>query len=214
MTFDYNIVRSARKSVTVSVSADNVITVRCPLSMSDGVVEQFIESKSDWLFKVIAQNKIKRDDNESILNYTEILIGGQRFPLIFSDKNTIEDGVFYAKNKQSVKKTIIRLFSDDLINFAIQTAKQVRLRADFSVKSYKSRWGCCDRKGAVTLNCALVMLPLYLQRYVIIHELCHTVHFNHSAAFWKLVAKHEPNYKLCRKNLNNFNFLTKIYDIF
>ena len=89
MTFDYNIVRSARKSVTVSVSADNVITVRCPLSMSDGVVEQFIDSKSDWLFKVIAQNNIKRSDNESILNYKEILIGGQRLPLIFSDKNKI-----------------------------------------------------------------------------------------------------------------------------
>lgn len=214
MTFDYNIVRSVRKNVTVSVSADNIITVRCPLSMSDCVVEQFIDSKSDWLFKVIAQNNLKRADNESILNYKEILVGGQRLPLIFSDKNTIENGAFYVKNKQSVKKTLIRLFSDDLINFAIKTAKQVRLHADFSVKSYKSRWGCCDRKGAVTLNCALVMLPFYLQRYVIIHELCHTVHFNHSAAFWKLVAKHEPNYKLCRKNLNDFNFLTKIYDIF
>lgn len=212
MTFDYKIIRSARKTMSVSVSRDNVITVRCPYSMTDYAVDQFINTKSEWLLKVLAENNLKRADNESILNYREVYVGGRRFPLIFSERNKIDCDAVFVKNVPSIKKTFTKYLSDDLISFAKDIAKQVKMRAkDFSVRSYKSRWGCCDKYGAITLNCLVVMLPLYLQRYVIIHELCHTVHFNHSAKFWNLVAKLEPNYKLCRKNLKSFNYLTKLY---
>ena len=212
MGFDYTVIRSNRKTITVSVSADNIITVRCPYSMSDFAVEEFINSKSEWLFKVLAENNLKQADNASILSYKEVYIGGCKYPLFFFERNKIENDLVFVKNVTSIKKTLSKYFSADLINFAKDISKEVKLRAtDFSVRSYKSRWGCCDRKGAITFNCLLIMLPLYLQRYVIIHELCHTVHFNHSQKFWKLVAKLEPNYKFCRKNLKNFNYLTKLY---
>lgn len=212
MTFDYAVIRSNRKTITVSVSSDNIITVRCPYSMNDSAVEQFIDSKSQWLLKVLAENNVKRADSANILNYNEILIGGQKYPLIFSDRNKIEGGVVFVKNVSSIKKILTKYLSAELINFAEDISKQVKLRAaDFSVRSYKSRWGCCDKKGAITLNCLVIMLPLYLQRYVIIHELCHIVHFNHSQKFWNLVAKFVPDYKLCKKNLKNFNYLTKLY---
>ncbi|MDE7439241.1 MAG: M48 family metallopeptidase [Clostridia bacterium] len=212
MTFDYNIIRSKRKTITVSVSADNVITVRCPYSMNDSAVDIFINSKSEWLFKVMAENNIKRSDSESILNYEEIYVGGSRVPLIFSERNKIENDAVYVKSVSSIKKTFIKFFSDELINFAKNISVQTKLRATgYNIRSYKSRWGCCDKNGQITFNYLLIMLPLYLQRYVIIHELCHTVHFNHSQKFWNLVAKFEPNYKLCRKNLKAFNYLTKLY---
>lgn len=212
MLFNYNIIRSNRKSVTVSVSPDNVITVRCPNSMNDSAVEAFIEVKSEWLFKVLAENNVKRADNESILNFNEILVGGRRLPLYFSEINAVYDNAVYVKNKQSIKKTMIKFLADGLIDFANQIAEQTKLHVTyFTIRPYKSRWGCCDKNGVITLNSTLLMLPLYLQRYVIIHELCHTIHFNHSQKFWSLVKKFEPNYKLCRKNLNNFNYLTKLY---
>ena len=212
MTFNYSIIRSKRKTLSICVSADNVIKVRCPYSMTDREVESFINSKSEWLLKVLAENNTKRTDNESILNYKEILIGGSKIPLIFCERNKIDENAVYVKNVQSIRKTLVKCFSNELINFAKQISTQVKLSAtDFSIRSYKSRWGCCDRKGAITLNCLVVMLPLYLQRYVIIHELCHIVHFNHSQKFWDLVAKFEPDYKLCRKNLKNYNYLTKLY---
>ena len=212
MGFDYTIFRSKRKTLTVSVSADNVITVRCPYSMKDREVEAFINSKSKWLQKVLDENNAKRADNEGILNFKEILVGGQKYPLIFCERNKIEDGIVYVKNVPSIKKILVKYFSAELLSFAKLISTQTNLKAaDFSVRSYKSRWGCCDKRGAITFNCLMIMLPQYLQKYIIIHELCHTVHFNHSQKFWNLVAKFEPNYKLCRKNLKNFNYLTKIY---
>lgn len=212
MPFDYTIIRSKRKTITVSVSPDNAITVRCPYSMDITAIDHFIDSKENWLYKVLAENNLKRTETESISNYKEIYLGGRRVPLIFSDRNAIENDAVSVKNISSVKKTFIKYLSADLIDYAEDIAKQLKMRTKgFSVRSYKARWGCCDKTGAITLNYLVMMLPLYLQRYVIIHELCHTVHFNHSQKFWNLVAKFEPEYKLCRKNLKSFNYLTKLY---
>ena len=212
MMFNYNIIRSKRKTVTVSVTSDNIITVRCPQSMSDKAINDFIDTKSEWLYKVLAKNNINRENNDGILNYREIFVGGQKLPLIFGERNKVEGDTVFVKNIPSIKKTLVKYYSADLISFANQISAQIKLQATgFSVKSYKARWGCCDRKGDITFNCLLIMLPPYLQRYVIIHELCHTEYFDHSQKFWNLVAKFELNYKLYRKNLKNFNYLTKLY---
>lgn len=64
------------------------------------------------------------------------------------------------------------------------------------VKSQRTRWASCSAKRNLSLNTKLLFLPPDLVRYVVIHELCHTVHMNHSSEFWRLVAAHEPNYKV------------------
>ena len=60
------------------------------------------------------------------------------------------------------------------------------------VRLQHSRWGSCSSGGIITLNTKLMFLPDCLVRYIMIHELCHTVHMNHSKAFWALVSRHDP----------------------
>ncbi|GHT20441.1 zinc protease [Bacteroidia bacterium] len=77
-----------------------------------------------------------------------------------------------------------------------------------SVKTRKSktRWGSCSSKKAINLSYYLLLLPPHLIDYVMLHELCHTVHMNHSPAFWALLDQHSGgNAKAFRKELKNYH---------
>ncbi|GAB4212096.1 MAG: SprT family zinc-dependent metalloprotease [Synechococcales cyanobacterium] len=69
------------------------------------------------------------------------------------------------------------------------------------VKTQKTRWGSCSTAHTISLNAKLLFLPPELVRSVLIHELCHTVHLNHSPAFWRCVAQYDPLYQQWRQEL-------------
>ncbi|MGB0938195.1 MAG: M48 family metallopeptidase [Colwellia sp.] len=69
----------------------------------------------------------------------------------------------------------------------------------FHVRLYKSRWGSCNNKKELQFNYLLMMAPLWVINYVIIHELCHLKFMNHSADFWQLVAQFSPDYRLAKQ---------------
>jgi hypothetical protein len=64
-----------------------------------------------------------------------------------------------------------------------------------TIRDQKTRWGSCTRNKNISLNYKLIFLPEELTRHILIHELCHTVHLNHSTRFWKLVEKFDPDYE-------------------
>lgn len=72
-----------------------------------------------------------------------------------------------------------------------------------SVRSQKTRWGSCSRRGNISLNDQLLFLPAKTVEYLMIHELCHTRHLNHSKAFWTLVESHCPDFRLHEKLLSD-----------
>ena len=72
------------------------------------------------------------------------------------------------------------------------------------IRTMKTRWGVCNRKiKSVTLNFNLIKYDYDCLDYVIVHELSHFVHFDHSKEFWNTVSKYYPNYKIIQKKLKN-----------
>lgn len=69
------------------------------------------------------------------------------------------------------------------------------------IKNSRSRWGSCSLRGNLNFNYKVALLPPALADYVVVHELCHLKHFNHSAEFWAEVARAVPEWKMLRKRL-------------
>ena len=73
--------------------------------------------------------------------------------------------------------------------------------ARLQVRCQRTRWGSCSRRGTISLNVCLLFQPPEVLRYLLVHELAHLRHMNHSARFWAEVARHEPDWKALDREL-------------
>ncbi len=92
-----------------------------------------------------------------------------------------------------------------LIPWLQQLSEQTQLTyQEVNIRSQRSRWGSCSSNKVIHLNDRLLFLPPHLVTHVLLHELCHTVHFNHSNEFWKLLASFDSTWKTNKRELHNF----------
>ncbi|MBN1994919.1 MAG: M48 family metallopeptidase [Anaerolineae bacterium] len=102
----------------------------------------------------------------------------------------------------ALRKWVARKAKQHLTPWLRQLGQVEQLPFDrVTFRGQKTRWGSCSGRKTISLNYKLLFLPPALVRYVLIHELCHTKHLNHSAKFWTLVGQKEPNYKQLKKEL-------------
>ena len=74
---------------------------------------------------------------------------------------------------------------------------------DAIIRNQSSRWASCTLSKRIYLNYKLIFLPATLCKHIFIHELCHTVHLNHSKKFWRLVAKHDAHWEKRKEDMQN-----------
>lgn len=103
------------------------------------------------------------------------------------------DAEYRQHKKQAEKELSVRLAElNALYGFAYKRV---------SIRNQQTRWGSCSKSGTISLSYRLLFLPPEVRDYVLVHELCHLAHMNHSSRFWQLVAQTIPNYKLLREQL-------------
>ena len=212
MQYSYEIVRSPRKSISIIISNRNEITVRCPWGMPESKIREYLDSKSHWIDKVINKNARLLAVNDDIMEKRCVYFNGAKLPLILSDKNRIAPEAVYVKNYEDIGNLYKIHCSEEFFKSVDVLARLTRLTPNsVGIRKYTGRWGCCDSKNNLVFNYILFMLPPRVQRYVIIHELCHILCHNHSPAFWKLVSEFEPDYKKLKQQLSDFGFLIDLY---
>jgi len=123
--------------------------------------------------------------------------------LVISERVNAKIATALARDKQ-VKKQLESYFKEQaelLINERLELlSKQTALTpTNINIRQYKARWGSCNNRGEVSFNYLLMMAPLFVIDYVIIHELCHLEYLDHSRHFWQLVEKHLPSYQLAKQ---------------
>lgn len=222
MNIDYKIVRSAkRKTIALQIKQNEVI-VRAPKGVSHEYIQLLINDKAQWILNKLAiQRQSITPTLPSYLPNSTVLICGIEKKLQIEYQRSKPDDVLHLTDHEIhlILPLYVQKKSDDLDYLAIQIKKQLaswmKTKAEsylsyrldelseqlkitpisYQVKRYKARWGSCNNKHELSFNYLLIMAPSWVFDYVIIHELCHIKHLNHSAKFWALVEDHMPNYK-------------------
>lgn len=101
-----------------------------------------------------------------------------------------------AEQLQALAKQARRYIPERVAHYA---ARMGVTYGRITIRNQKTRWGSCSSKGNLNFNCLLMLAPAQVVDYVVIHELCHRLHMNHSSAFWITVEKYMPDYALWRK---------------
>jgi predicted metal-dependent hydrolase len=179
---------------------------------SDAAIQKFIAEKSPWVERVLQKNAKVIQGNDEILHYQKIYVSGKKVPLWLGQSGGIcAEGVF-AKDVKDLKKIYVENLGDAFLKRVEGWSRTIGVHPQsVTFKNYKSRWGCCDANNNVRFHFGLLMLPVDLQDYVIVHELCHIKHHNHSTAFWAEVGKFYSNFKKARSGLGEYSFVTRLY---
>jgi len=217
----YELRRSSRaKNTRIVVTADKIEVV-APLKVSERRIQAFVHAQKDWI-EAALKRVADRVHASPRLAPTEYVDGanipylGRRLPLKVTSSKTkavrielLNDEVFWVKLPAGIdddQHSI--LIQQALIRWMKNQAKQhvqqlVDLHAprfalfprSIRIKTQKSRWGSCGPQNDINLNWLLMLTPPAALEYVVVHELCHIKHKNHSQAFWQLVAAHLPDFK-------------------
>ena len=106
------------------------------------------------------------------------------------------------QSRELLKRWLSRKAKAQLVPWLQETSEELALPfSGVTIRGQRTRWGSCSAKGHINLNYALLFLQPDLVRYLFVHELCHTVHLNHSRHYWNLVQSLEPHYRTYEKAL-------------
>ena len=191
----YNVIvkRKNNKNTYIRVDENKNIVVTTNYFVTNNKIKQILDNNINFLKKNLS--KEKKDG---------FYLMGKKYDIIVDEKiKDVEILDDLKKLNSWYKMKILSIFKDHLDFYYNKFDENIPYPI-LKIRSMKTRWGVCNRKvNSVTLNLNLVKYDSSCLDYVIIHELSHFVHFNHSKSFWNTVSKYCPNYKEIEKKLKN-----------
>ncbi len=168
MIFEYKIIRSSRKTVSIQVDADCNITVRAPYKISEREIEEFVSDKKEWLEKAVLK-QMNRNRNKKEYTDDEIKILREKAKTVLPEKVK-----YYSSIMDVYPKSI-------------------------KINSAKKRYGSCSGENNINFSLFLMDKDERFIDYVVVHELAHIKHHNHSKAFYGFIESFMPDYKERKK---------------
>lgn len=170
----YSVIYSRRKTCAISISPDGEITLRVPLRTSGAQIQHLLLEKQRWI----------------ITHYLEAVEQAARRPV--SDLTDTQRAALEKRYIEAARE----YFPKRVTCFLPLTGGSYER---ITIRDQKTRWGSCSAKGTLSFNWRLMLAPPAVLDYVVVHELCHLTHMDHSPAFWALVEQVCPDYRAHRK---------------
>ena len=208
---------SMRKSILISVEAPDKVSVTAPEGLSEHEIISRVKSKAKWIIQKLYEVKdIKTVTiSKEFVNGESFMYLGRNYSLQLHVDSTLKKPVVKLYQGKFIVNTPTR--DEEVIKKAMEAwyrskaQEQIKERlkyyqsrvgtkpAKVTIKEQKKRWGSCSSKGNLNFNWRAVMAPSPVLDYIIVHELCHLMHLNHSKEFWNRLSSVLPDYE-DRKN--------------
>lgn len=212
------IIRSLRRTISLHITLSGKLIVKAPHFIPDRVVQHFIKEKEDWILKSLQRIGKSKINKKTYQTGEEFLYMGDRYKLDIGDFKEIS-----VTSKLNFPEFLSFRIKKELTNWYIKQAKEIiSKQVDYMSKKmgtkYKSirfsdtssKWGTCFADNSLQFNWRLIMTPITVINYVVIHELAHTMEKNHGRGFWSKVSLYTPAYRQHRKWLNNNKHLLEV----
>jgi len=167
------IIRSNRRTISIEISPSGII-VRAPRRISSQEISAFVLKKKAWIEKHWSQMQERQQMREQQSAYT-------------------------TEELKALTAKALVVIPEKIRHYAPLVGVDY---GRITIRSQRTRWGSCSGKGNLNFNCLLMLLPDDVIDSVVVHELCHRKHMNHSPQFYAEVERVFPEYKRCNKWLN------------
>lgn len=218
----YELIRSKRRSVSLTITKEAKLIVRAPLTLSKKTIDEIVQKKEAWIIKNKELIKKRMEQakiiKENVIGYSLYL--GKRLLLVPCDhikKVTIDENKMLISSKYFNDREYLEKWYKRQAKLIL--TKRLREISDITgipfeglrITSARKRWGSCSSKNNINLTWRLILADEKAIDYVIIHELCHVKHKNHSKNYWKLVKNLMPDYKDHRRWLKDNSYILDIF---
>ena len=204
VTFDYKldgetykvlVVKKSNKNTYIKIKDDLTIYVTTNYLTNKREVKIILDNEKEFLRKALSRAR-KKMEKEELFYYL-----GKKYDIIkvLFENIEVDDGKIFVKDEKTLekwlKKEIKKIFSER-IEYNYNLFDEDIPFPKLKIRSMKTRWGVCNKRdNSITLNSKLIKYSIHEIDYVIIHELSHFVHFDHSKEFWETVRIYMPDYK-------------------
>lgn len=231
-SISYRIIRSKRKSISIKITNKGEVIIASPINISEATIEDLVKKKIGWITDnlEIVNTKNKSMKNIGFTQGQQLLWMGKTLE-VQVNKTDIKEChikvldaklIIYINSKLTNKNEVIR---EKILSLYKNKAKEVLVNRTciyskilkvypnkITIKDQKTIWGSCSSKKNINFSYRLIMAPMEVLDYVVVHELCHIVHMNHSKTYWELVKSIIPDYKEKREWLKNNGYMLSIGD--
>lgn len=215
-SFNFELRRNAgRKRISVGIDPmTGACFISAPLSASSGEIVRILSADIGSLMNKIINRNIKIPPDKKYQDGEKFLYMGAEYPLMrreISEKApslTFAGGFFVIDSMERGNERNIfegwykRALYNEIRGLLPLWAKKIRVNpSSINIKTVRSIWGSCSSKGSLTFSTRLALVPYELLEYVVVHELCHLRHMDHSDAFWEEVSGYISDFRERRKIL-------------
>jgi len=219
-TIAYTVCKAKVKNLYISIQNGEVV-VKAPWYVTNTEIQDAVESKRKWIIDKLEEYQASPRKLKEYVDGEKFQILGKSYFLniyfkeINNAKLKVEKGTItvilpldYAEkdNTEIIKKMIDKMYNmiakQEVEKAMKKMTKIVGLAPkEYRIRKVKSEWGSCSSNRKITINQDLIMYSRHAVEYVVLHEICHLRHMNHSKSFWAMVEKYMPDYKEAEKEL-------------